>query len=239
MKKYTLIVLALLCSTITYAQLDTQSEGAISNPVKQWTSSFNSIDIDAPIKLTLTQISTDQAPYIIYDTKGVTTSRFTAEVDRDGVLKIRERHDTKRTTQTEVEIFYNNLDNIKIAKADAQLLGTLKAKIVDITISNNAQFTADIDVKDLKIRISGDCRVEITGETIYQDADVATAKYNAAGLSTLSTTVRAEHNAEVKIDATQRLDAKSTTGGKIYYITEPEIVRIEKSLFGVDVTPLM
>lgn len=238
MKKYLLIALALICSLVTYAQNSTQPQSVNSEPVKQWTSSFKTLDVDAPIKLTLTQIPADQAPYIIYDTKGVTTSKFTAEVDRDGTLKIRERYDSKRIGQTEVQVFYNSLDDIKISRADAQLLSTLTSTIIDIVISNNAQFTADIDVKDIKIRISGDCRVEITGYATYQDADVATAKYNAAGLLTQSTIVRAEHNAEVKVDATQRLEAKSTTGGKIYYRTEPEIIRIEKSLFGVDVTQL-
>ena len=55
--------------------------------------------------------------------------------------------------------------------------------------------------------------MEITGKTLYQDVDVATAKYNAAGLKSVSTIVRAEHNSEVKVDATQRLEAKSTPDG--------------------------
>jgi hypothetical protein len=62
--------------------------------------------------------------------------------------------------------------------------------------------------------------------------------YNAAGLATMSTIVEAHHNSEVRVDAEQRLEAKSTTGGKIYYKSNPEILRIEKTLFGVDVTPL-
>jgi hypothetical protein len=168
----------------------------------------------------------------------VVTSKFTVEVDREGVLKIRERYDPKRVGATEVKLFYNTLDDIKLSRADAVFEGTLKTSIVDIVLSNGAQLIANIDVKDIKIRISGECRVELTGHTLYQDADVATAKYNAIGLESVSTIVRAEHNAEVKVDATERLEAKSTTGGKILYKSTPDILRTEKSLFGVDIQQL-
>lgn len=235
MRKYLFIVMALVFSIASYAQ-DVQV--VYNGPVKQWTSSFNFLDVDAPIKLTIVPIAIDEAPYIIYDTKGVVTSKFTVEVDREGVLKIRERYDPKRVGATEVKLFYNTLDDIKLSRADAVFEGTLKTSIVDIVLSNGAQLIANIDVKDIKIRISGECRVELTGHTLYQDADVATAKYNAIGLESVSTIVRAEHNAEVKVDATERLEAKSTTGGKILYKSTPDILRTEKSLFGVDIQQL-
>ena len=235
MRKYLFIVMALVFSIASYAQ-DVQV--VYNGPVKQWTSSFNSLDVDAPIKLTIVPIAMDEAPYIIYDTKGVVTSKFTVEVDREGVLKIRERYDPKRVGATEVKLFYNTLDDIKLSRADAVFEGTLKTSRVDIDLSNGAQLIANIDVKDIKIRISGECRVELTGHTLYQDADVATAKYNAIGLESVSTIVRAEHNAEVKVDATERLEAKSTTGGKIFYKSTPDILRTEKSLFGVDIQQL-
>lgn len=235
MKRYLSLVFAIMCSCFAYGQ---ESAVVNSEPVKQWTSSFTSLDVDAPIRLTLTPIDSDQAPYIIYDTKGFDASKFTMEVDRDGVLKIRERYDPKRVGVTEVKLFFNSLDDIKLSRADAYLDGVLKAKIVDITISNGAQFIANVDVKDIKISISGDSRVEISGSTIYHDADVATAKYNAVELESVSTVVRAEHNAEVKVDALERLEAKSSTGGKIFYKSEPELLRTEKSLFGVDIQQL-
>ena len=110
--------------------------------------------------------------------------------------------------------------------------------MIDVAISNGAQFTARVDVKDIKISISGDSRVEISGSTIYHDADVATAKYNAVDLESVSTVVHAEHNAEAKVNASERLEAKSSTGGKIFYRSQPELLRKEKSLFGVDVQQL-
>lgn len=235
MKRYLSLFVAVICSSIAYAQQPVTSN---SEPVKQWTSSFNALDVDASIKLTLTPVGQDEAPYIIYDTKGVESSKFTMEVDRDGVLKIRERYDPKRVGVTEVKLYYNSLIDIRLSRADTHVDGVLTGKIMDIDVSNGAQLVAEVDVKDIKIRISGDSRVEISGSTIYHDADVATAKYNAVELESVSTIVRAEHNAEVKVDAIGRLEAKSSTGGKIFYKSEPELLRTEKSLFGVDVQQL-
>ena len=235
MKRYLSLFVAVICSSIAYAQQPVTSN---SEPVKQWTSSFNALDVDASIKLTLTPVGQDEAPYIIYDTKGVESSKFTVEVDREGVLKIRERYDPKRVGVTEVKLYYNSLIDIRLSRADTHVDGVLAGKIMDIDVSNGAQLVAEVDTKDIKIRISGDSRVEISGSTLYHDADVATAKYNAVELESVSTIVRAEHNAEVKVDAIGRLEAKSSTGGKIFYKSEPELLRTEKSLFGVDVQQL-
>lgn len=234
--KYISIILAMmLCVAGLSAQQPTEP---VSNPIKQWTSSFTSIDVDAPIKLKLIAIPIDQAPYIIYDTKGNETSKFTAEVEKGRVLKIRERYDPKRVGVTEVEVYFNTLSDIELTRAETIVDGVLKEKILDIIVSNNATLLATLDVLDLKISISGNSCVELNGEALYHTADVATAMYNAAGLVTMSTIVEAHHNSEVRVDAEQRLEAKSTTGGKIYYKSNPEILRIEKTLFGVDVTPL-
>lgn len=235
MKRYLSLFVAVICSSLAYAQQPVTSN---SEPVKQWTSSFNALDVDASIKLTLTPVGEDEAPYIIYDTKGVESSKFTVEVDREGVLKIRERYDPKRVGVTEVKLYYNSLIDIRLSRADTHVDGVLTGKIMDIDVSNGAQLVAEVDTKDIKIRISGDSRVEISGSTLYHDADVATAKYNAVELESVSTIVRAEHNAEVKVDAIGRLEAKSSTGGKIFYKSEPELLRTEKSLFGVDVQQL-
>ena len=239
MKRIFIILALMLCIANLNAQQSTETGAqAVSNPVKQWTSSFTSIDVDAPIKLKLVPISVNDAPYIIYDTKGFETSKFSAEVDKGHVLKIRERYDPKRTTMTEVTVYFNTLSDITIARADTYVEGTIECKLLDITISNDATFIAELDVMDLKISISGNCCVELSGDALYHTADIATAKYNAASLSTMSTTVEAHHNAEVRVDAEQRLVAKSTTGGKIFYKYEPELLRTEKTLFGVEITQL-
>ena len=148
MKRYLSLFVAVICSSLAYAQ---EPVATHSEPVKQWTSSFNALDVDASIKLTLTPVGEDEAPYIIYDTKGVESSKFTVEVDREGVLKIRERYDPKRVGVTEVKLYYNTLVDIRLSRADTHVDGVLAGKIMDIDVSNGAQLVAEVDTKDIKI----------------------------------------------------------------------------------------
>lgn len=229
----------IMISLFAASSVVAQEAATVSNePMKQGLTRFHAIDIDAPIKLTLIKIGEYDVPYIIYDTKEVYTSKFSFEVDKDGVLKVRERNDPKRESITEVEIYYNYIEDISIAKADVMVQNVLDAPLLDIYISNDAHFTAKVNTKDLKISITGKSRVEISGEALYQSADVSTAIYSAANLSTMATTVSASHNADVSIDAYQRLEAKSTTGGMIRYKSFPEIYREDIALFGGEIKQL-
>lgn len=219
-------------------ELSAQGAASASQPMKQGLTRFTTIDVDAPIKLTLTKIDEYEVPYIVYDTKEVYTSKFSFDVDRDGVLKIRERSDSKRESITEVEVFYNTLDTIIIAKADVSVNGVITTPLLDIYVSNDAHLAADIDALDLNISLTGQSAVELRGSALYQTADISTGQYSALNLRTMSTTVASSHNAEVMVDAYQRLEAKTTTGGVILYKSLPEIYREDVSLFGGEVKQL-
>ena len=231
----------LLICIFMFAAFELSAQGdasSASQPMKQGLTRFTTIDVDAPIKLTLTKIDEYDVPYIIYDTKEVYTSKFSFEVDRNGVLKIRERQDPKRENITEVEVFYNTLDTIIISKADVTAMGVINTPLLDIYISNDAHLNAEIEALDLKISLTGKSIVELKGSALYQTADISTGQYSALNLSTMSSTASASHNAIVMIDAYQRLEAKTTTGGTISYKSLPEIYREDISLFGGEVKQL-
>lgn len=234
MKRFLLSIFALLCVTNLMAQ---ESVATNLGPVKESLPSFTSIDINAPIKLKLIKIDKAETPYIIYDTKGVYTSKFTYEVQKkdNGVLKIDERSDPKRESVTEVEVYFNELTDLSISKADTTVEGTLTSQLLDIYISNDSHFVADIDTLDVCVYASGKCSIILTGEARYQTVDISTAEYNAAKLKTVSTVASSSHNAVVKVNATERLEAKTSTGGKILYATEPVILRSAITLFGGEI----
>ena len=210
-----------------------------SRPIKEFLSSFSAIDVDAPIILTLTKIDSDEAPYIIYDTKGIYTSKFTAEVDnRTNTLKISERNDPKRLSITEVQVFFSELTDINISKANVTVDGVLTSQLLDIIVSNDANFVAEVEVLDLMVFASGKSRIKLSGTTHYQSAEISTAEYDASNLETIATRSEASHNAIVKVDAVERLEVKTATGGKIYYHTQPVILRSEVTLFGGEIQRL-
>lgn len=234
MKRLLILIVLLICSSGAYAQKQDQYVG----PVKEWTSSFTSIDVDAHIKLTLVPISVDNAPYIIYDTKGDSSSNFSASVERGGVLKIREKYNSKRVGITEVEVHFNNVTDINIARAETLVNGVINTKMLDINISDGAKFVADLRLVDLNISVTDDCCVELSGTSQYQTADISSSQYSASGLRTQATVIKSRHNAEARIYAESRLEAKTTTGGVVMYKTEPEVLRTEKTLFGGEISTL-
>lgn len=222
MKKFIAVILSLF----TLSTLSAQE--------KEYLVPFNILDVDAPVKLTLIKIMEHEAPYIIYDTKGAEDPKFSFEI-KDKKLKVRERTDSKRKAVTEVTIGFTTLTDISIAKADTTVEGVLKSQILDIYISKDANFTAEVDVLDIMVYASGKSRIELKGQTHYHTADVSTAHYNAHRLESTSSIVTASNNAEVRVSAEERLELKTSTGGEIYYYSQPIILRTMVAAFGGEI----
>lgn len=222
MKKFIAVILSLF----TLSTLSAQE--------KEYLAPFNILDVDAPVKLTLIKIMEHEAPYIIYDTKGTEDPKFSFEI-KDKKLKVRERTDSKRKAVTEVTIGFTTLTDISIAKADTTVEGVLKSQILDIYISKDANFTAEVDVLDIMVYASGKSRIELKGQTHYHTADVSTAHYNAHRLESASSIVTASNNAEVRVSAEERLELKTSTGGEIYYYSQPIILRTMVAAFGGEI----
>lgn len=204
---------------------------------KELLAPFTTVEIDAPIRLKLIKIAENEIPYILYDTKGATLSRFSFEVDnKSRTLKITERYDPQRKTTTEVEVYFNTITDLSISRADTTIEGTLKSQLLDIYVSHNAHLTAEIDVLDVMIYASGKSRVELRGHTLYHTADISTALYDAHDLSSTSTVVESSHNAVARVNAEDRLQMKTSTGGKIYYRSQPVILRSKITTFGGEIT---
>lgn len=235
MKRVVLILCALMCSLYAIAQ---EPETPRSNPIKDFLSSFTAINVDAPIKLELIKIGADEAPYIIFDTKGA-DSKFTFEVDgKSKLLKISERSDPKRESITEVKVYFSELTDISISKAKVTVEGVIESQLLDLYISNDAHFIATVDVIDLMAFVGGKSRVMLEGKARYHSADISASEYDAGQLEVMSTTAEAAHNAVVKVNATERLEVKTATGGKIFYTIRPQILRSEVTLFGGEISQL-
>jgi len=201
----------------------------------EWLSSFDAVDIDGDMRVEFRRTDKDKGPHIVYDTKGDFTTKFSVAVDKNGTLRIEERIDPKRTTTTEVIIYYHSLSSIKTAHADVSFAETLDSPITDIYVSGGANFTAEVDVKDLKMEVMGKSRVVLSGSARYFSLSITTAKFDGENLSTLSSTIDASHLAEVRLTAGERLEASTATSARIEYRGKPEIIRLRNSLFGGEI----
>ena len=83
----------------------------------EWLPSFNGVIVEGLFRIRFERVHMDQAPKIVFNTKGVYDSRFTAEVNKNKMLVISERIGTRERSETEVTVYYNNLEEIRISGA--------------------------------------------------------------------------------------------------------------------------
>ncbi|MBE6211906.1 MAG: DUF2807 domain-containing protein [Rikenellaceae bacterium] len=213
----------------------TTTEQVVSIPKTDWLMPFNSIKVDAPLNVVFKKVATDEECRITYDTKGNITSKFKFEVDKKGVLVVSEKSDPKRTSVTDVTIYYNTLREVKIAHAKAEFENRIEGTMFDINVSGGAIASLDVNTLDLAVECTGISRLTINGSTKYLTMRVSTAKVNCSALSTVATIVDASHSAEVRIVVSERLDATTSTGAKLLYKGHPIILRDHTAIFGGDI----
>ena len=209
MKKMILTAVMLAAAALCRAQ-----QPAETGERREWLTSFTAVEVSAPLDIRFVPVPDTEAPKIVYDTKGSYTTKFRAEV-KDKVLRITERSDARRPDRTSVTVYYNSLERVAIADAVATFDSTLVATVLDLTVGGMAQVTARMDVKDLKM--------ELTGKS------TATLKVMAAEANVTSSGVAA-------LWVTDRFQGKTSTGGKITYKGAPPIVRSGAKFMGGDIT---
>ena len=212
------------------------AEQVVSMSKTDWLTDFTKIKVDAPINLTLKQVPAGEEVRIVYDTKGNLTSKFKYEVDKNGTLVISEKVDPKRLTVTDVVVYYKTLSEVKIARATAEFESEVVASVFDLSVSNGATVVLSIKTLDAAVECTGTSSLVISGETKYLTMRVSTAKVDCGLLSTVSTTVEASHSAEVRVMVSERLEATTSTNGKLLYRGSPTILRNHNALFGGGIT---
>ena len=175
MKKMILTAVMLAAAALCRAQ-----QPAETGERREWLTSFTAVEVSAPLDIRFVPVPDTEAPKIVYDTKGSYTTRFRAEV-RDKVLRISERADARRPDRTSVTVYYNSLERIAIADAVATFDSTLVATVLDLTVGGMAQVTARMDVKDLKMELSGKSSATLTGDVRYLSLFVSTGRVGAGG----------------------------------------------------------
>ncbi len=196
---------------------------------------FSRLEIDGKMNVRLKQVAPGESVRITYDVKGCTTCKFKASVDKEGLLRIEERIDPKRTTVTDVTLYYSELTDIKVAHATAVFEQTISSRILDLAVTGGATVSLDVESLDMAVVSTGKSSLVLSGSSRYFKLTVSTAKVDASALKTVSAIVDASHSSEVRVTVSERLEAITSTSAKLLYRGRPEIVRGRTSLFGGDI----
>lgn len=210
-------------------------ERVASIPKTDLLTPFTSIEIDGPLNVNMKHVDDQSEVKIVYDTKGYVASKFRATVNKDGVLRVEERFDQKRTGVTDVTVYYNTLEKVRVSAATVAFEEPLERRIFDMSVSGGAIVTIGIKALDAFVECTGQSRIVISGESRYFKLNVSTAKIDAWELSTVSSIVEASHGAEVRLTVSERLEAVTSTAARLLYRGKPEIMRNRSSLFGGDI----
>ncbi len=204
-------------------------------PKTDWLTAFDRVKIDGPMNVVFKGVKSVEEVRITYDTKGDITTKFKFEIDKNGRLVVSEKSDPKRTSVTDVTIYYHALKDVKIAHAKAKFEDKIEDRLFDLTISGGALVDMEVNTLDIAVECTGVSRLTLSGSTKYLTMNVSTAKVDCSRLSTVSTTVEASHSAEVRIVVSERLEATTSTGAKLLYKGHPAILRNHMVAFGGDI----
>ncbi len=217
--------IALLFSFAGFAQtIEPISLESSDTAQQEWLQSFSAVEINAPLNILFIRIPAAEAPKIIYDTKGAYTTKFRFDI-KNHVLRINEKADSRRPEQTIVTVYYNSLESLSLFDATASFREPIIADLFDLTIGSRAALTTTLNVKDLKMNVTGNSSVTLDGSARYLTLDASTGKVDALNLVVMAARVNATSGASVMLDATERLEATTSTSGTVYYKTEPSIMR--------------
>lgn len=230
MKTWILTLLTL--SLFGTARAQTAAEGGAQ---REWLTSFTAVEVTAPLDIRFVQVPESEAPKIIYDTKGAYTTRFRFEV-RDRVLTISERPDSRRSERTQVTVYYNSLERIALADAVATFDSTLVATVLDLTIGGMARVTAPLDVKDLKLELTGKSHASLSGRARYLSLYLSSGTLDAVSLEVMSAEANVMGSGSATLWVTDRFEGRTSTGGKIAYRGDPTIIRGGEKFMGGNIT---
>ncbi len=237
MKKLILSLAALFAAGALCAQtsVDTAAAGAAENVAagekSEWLSAFTSIDVRGPILVRLVRVPETEAPKIVYDTKGCTTSKFRAEV-KEKVLRISERADAHREERTTVTVYYNTLESLLASDATVRFDATFSAVLFDLRLEGQALVEGDVDIRDLDVDASGKCRATLSGRVDYLTLALSTGDMSCYGLEVKSLQANVSGSGKAEFRVTERLVSRTTTGGKVGYKGTPSIVRDASKFMG-------
>lgn len=233
MKKMLLSAVMLAFAAFGHAQEGTQAADATER--NEWLPTFGAVTVDADLDICFIRVPDTQAPKIVYDTKGSYTSKFRAEV-KDKVLRITEKSDSRRPERTQVTVYYNTLAAVTLSGATVVFEGTLDATLLDLTVGRKASLTATLDVKDLKMELTGSSSATLSGKVRYLSLFASTGKVAASELEVMSAEVNAQSKADVSLWITDRFVGKTTTNARITYKGQPAVVRGGAKFMGGEIS---
>ncbi len=184
-------------------------------------SSFSKINVGQAIKV---YVEKGDKESCIIETEGIGTDEVLTDVSGRS-LKIRLDQDRRRRNiDVVVYLTYKEIKGLSInSAASVYSKGTIESDEMEIDISSAGSGQLDVNVDELEIKISSAGSLEIAGNAKYQDIDISSAgRLKAYDLACEDVSAAVSSAGSARIQATNRIDARANSGGKIRYKGQPD-----------------
>jgi len=185
-------------------------------------SGFNRLRIQGPFAIYLKQGDTES---VIMQAPDEIKNRLVAEIDGDGTLQIRNKHDNwgwgEKSWYSEKGYWHHHHDRIKVYITARKLEGIsisgsgivslendITANTLNVRISGSGELTGKIDVKKLQSKISGSGKIKLSGNAENSHIKVRGSGDFAGGeLATVTSSVHISGSGHASINASDKVNA--------------------------------
>ena len=217
MKKLSLVIVALIVCTVTFAQ---QMNDA--NAVKRNVSGYHAVQVSGGIDLYLSE-GEESVAVSAAETKH--RDRIMTEV-KDGVLKIWYEYDKNNHVRMDwgnrkmkAYVSFKKLDKLGgSGGSDITVYGSIKSPALKIDVSGGSDFVGKVEVNDLSIEASGGSDVKISGTVNKLDIDASGGSdFKGYDLAADICNLQASGGSDVYVTINKELSADASGGSDVFY----------------------
>ena len=215
-------------------------------------SSFSRISANEGIDVFIKKGSTEEARVVA---RNIDLEDVATDVN-GSTLKIHIDNNWKNNNNVDVEVYvtYKSIDALAASSAgsieaeddievsgdfdvDVSSAGDIRASItadeLSIEASSAGDVTLTVDVNEIEADASSSGDIELSGSAKVQDVEVSSSgDYDAYDVEGEEAEVSASSGGSVKINVSQRIDARASSGGSVKYKGSPEKVNANSSSGG-------
>ena len=154
---------------------------------------------------------------------------------KKGELKIRAKTDLKQKNEILIKLPYKELTSIEaITGAVINSREDLKGKELYLKALAGGKIELSVDAGKVTAKVSQASDIILYGKTFSQEVYASTGgNYLAYDMACKESDVKAVSGAQIKVKASNKIDATVNSKGFVAYIGEPESTHIESSFGGI------
>ncbi|WP_299668649.1 head GIN domain-containing protein [uncultured Polaribacter sp.] len=153
---------------------------------------------------------------------------------KDGVLKI---YSDKNIWQAKARKVYVTLENLDLLRAtsgsDVYSETTIKTAAISITATSGADIRIEVDAESVETNATSGSDIKISGTSInHASSATSGSSIDAYNLKSNNVIVNASSGADINIYASQKIEAKASSGGDVDFKGNPAKVTKKSSSGG-------